>query len=476
MNKEKKSKKPKKERKPRAKKDPADKAKRGKGFSLRRKKAAAAEGIHETATFGAALAPSEPILTMKDVKPQPAWKKDLTLNIACAVMMTTVVALFCMSLDVPELLPFALTCPVVFMLVASLSYMKPRMVKWIAAGAVGVVLMLTAVIWHSALFEGGALLLNLFYDVAEEAQAYVYDRVEAAEASEGAIRGAIAWVSALLGLIAALPPAKYRRLVSGLIAVAIMAAFAYYGIMPSAVCIAVMIAALFAALSRGGLLSFVPLTLIALLLFGAIVFVDPGESYTVSRLNENIRDRIALRSALIQSEESYYDETYEETQDESYTEDSEESEEEEDTEYGTYAVIGLIAAAVLAIGTAVFLFFRRLAKKRALNRKGINSEDPREAITAMFPYSVKWLKGFGIEQSDASFSSMEPELKQTFSDIYAGRFMEMYDVWNEAAYSDHEVQGNSRILMEAFMKDTMTEVNKKCKFKDKLRLKLKYGL
>lgn len=479
MDKEKKAKKPKKEKKIRAKKDPADKAKRGKGLSLFRKKTetGAAESMPEKAAFGAVLTPSQPILKMKDAKPQPAWKKDLILNIACAVMITTVVALFCMCTFTPELLSFVLTCPLVFMIVVSLSYMNNRMIKWIAAGAVAVVLLLTAVIWRSALFDGMAYLINLFYDTAEEAQAYVYDRLPAGEPSDGALMGTVAWVSAALGLIAALPPVKMRRFVSGFIAIAIMAAFAYYGILPSAVCIAVMIAALIAALSRASLLSFIPVTLIALLLFGGIVLADPGESYTVSRVNENIRDRLALRSALVQSQDLFMEEAYEEFEDDSYSEDTEENEEsEEGSEIVTYAIYGLIIAAVLALGAGGYLFYRRLSRKRAQNRRGIDSADPREAIIAMFPYSVKWLKGFGIKQTDVAFTSMEPELKMVFSDTYANRFMEMYDVWKEAAYSDHVVPGNSKILMEAFMKDTVSEVNKKCKLREKLKLKLKYAL
>ena len=479
MNKEKKAKESKKEKRIRAKKTPEEKEKRGKSLGLFRKKAedGAADIMSGRPAFAAALTPAEPILKMKDVKPQPAWKKDLCLNIACAVMITTVAALFCMCTYSPELLPFVLTCPVVFMIIASLSYVNQRMVKWIAAGAAAAVLLLIAVIWHKALFDGIAFLINLFYDMAEESQAYVYDRLPAGDPSEVTLMRSVAWISAVLGLIASLPPVKLRRLVSGLIAIAIMAAFAYYGIMPSAVCIAVMIAALIAALSRGGLLSFIPVTLIALLLFGAIVLVDPGESYTVSRINENIRDRLALRSALIQSQESLDDETYEDPEDDTYNEETEETRKsEESSEIVTYALYGLIIAAVLALGAGGYLFYRRLSRKRAQNRMGISSKDPREAITAMFPYTVRWLKGYGIKQTDASFSSMEPELKTEFSDAYAERFLEMYDVWTEAAYSDHVVQSNSRILMEAFMKDTVNEVNKKCKLMDKLKLKLKYAL
>ena len=52
----------------------------------------------------------------------------------------------------------------------------------------------------------------------------------------------------------------------------------------------------------------------------------------------------------------------------------------------------------------------------------------------------------------------------------------MYSVWNEATYSDHDVSERTRLVMETFMKDTIEQVNKKSKFMDKLRLKLKYAL
>lgn len=54
--------------------------------------------------------------------------------------------------------------------------------------------------------------------------------------------------------------------------------------------------------------------------------------------------------------------------------------------------------------------------------------------------------------------------------------MDMYDIWKEAAYSDHDVTEESRVSMEAFVEDTVEAVNKKCKLGDKLRLTLRYAL
>ena len=479
MKKEKKKKEKKKKEKIRIK----DRIKGKKVLQLRRKApaksgkaAAVAVKEAENDSFGAMIHSSEPIMKLKDVKTQAVWKKDLVLNLSCAVLLTTVAALFCMSIDSPDLIPFALTCPIVFMIIATIGSVKPGFARWIGVGVITIILMVTAIIWHSAIFDGIGTLINWFYDIAEEAQAYIYDRLPVG--GSGAFGAGIAWLSAVLGLVAALPPVNMRRGVSALIAIAVMIAFAYYGLLPSAICIAVMIAALIAAVSRGSMLSFVPVVLAALLLFGAVMLVDPGENYGISRIDENLRDRFAFNSALIESGTSPFDEMDDEDLENDWdTEEDEESEEEGDTsEYAAFALYGFIILAVAALGAAGFFTYRRIKRKRALNRKGIDSNDAREAVTAMFPYTVKWLKGFGIEQKDPAFTSMEPALKREFSDIYSDRFMDMYRIWSEAAYSDHTVTEESRLLMEKFMKDTVNQVNEKCKFKDKLRLKLRYAL
>lgn len=470
----------KKEKKIRIKEKKKGPKERSKGFKVKlpfRKKADGANIGPEIDSFGANVHSTEPILRLGEVSEQAAWKKDLVLNCSCAVLLTTAIALFCMSFDSPELILFALPCPVIFMALATVDSAKPGAIKWLAAGVITVILLIMAIIWRSEIFDGLGTLINWFYDVAEEAQAYVYDRVPVDGATEGALRFGIAWISAVIGLLGALPPARMRRVFSGLIAIAIMLVIAYYGLLPSAVCIAVMIAALIFAVARGNVLSIVPVALAALLLFGAIVLVDPGESYAVSRINETLRDRFALNSALLESEESFYDDTEEEYEEDMEDEEDMESEEEEpDPEVGKYAIIGFIILAVAVIGAAAFLLIRRLLRKRAKNRAGIDSKDAREAVTAMFPYAVRWLKGYGIQQPDPSFASMEPALEREFSDTYSGLFMEMYDMWNEAAYSDHEIPEGSRLLMEGFMRETIDQVKKKSKLRDKLRLKLRYAL
>ena len=464
----------------RIKKSPKSRRERPKGFNLRspfRKSAATAGKAAETGSFGANVHSDEPILRLKDVREKAAWKRDIVLNCSCVLLAATALALFCACSYSPELIPFVLPCPVIFMIITTIGSAKPGIARWLAAGVISAILMALAIIWRSEIFGSIAMLINSFYDAAEEAQAYVYDRLPVGDdVSYETCRAGLAWASGLTGLAAALPPVKVRRAFSGMIAIAIMLTLAYYGMIPSAICIGVMIIALIAAISRGNILSSLPVALAVLLLFSAVVLVDPGESYAVSRINENLRDRFALNSALLDTTESYYDETQVLKEDMQNEQNNESENNGGETEYGRYALFGLIGLAVVALGAAVFILVRRFLKKRAQNRKGINSDDSREAVTAMFPYAVRWLKSYGIKQPDPSFASMEPALKKAFSGIYSERFMDMYNIWNEAAYSDHEVTDEARETMETFVEDTVEEVNKKCKLKDKLKLSLRYAL
>ena len=437
------------------------------------------DGFSETGGFGAMVHSSTPILRLEDPVKKAVWRHDLFLNCACAVLLTSVIALFCMIIDSPMLILPALTCFAMYMAMATVGTLKPGPLRLIAAAVIFVILAAAAAIWHSTVLGGLSMLINQFYDVCEEAQAYLYGRLPGGDAaSEAAGYVGIAWISCLIGLVAALPPAEARRRVISLIVIVTILAFAYYGLIPSAVCIAVMIAAVIAVASRGSILSLIPVVLVALIIFGGVVLADPGENYGISRMDENFRDRFALRSALLETEDPLYDEDEDtEFEDEEEEPEDEESEDEEyEGEYGTYAAYGIFVLGVLAIGAAVYLLHRRISGKIAENRKGIDSSDNREAVTAMFPYAVRWLKGYGIEQPSAAVTSMIPGLKDEFSDSYAQRFKDMYTIWSEAAYSDHAVSEEARTLMDRFMKDTTESVKDKCKLRDRLRLRFRHAL
>ena len=457
-----------------------DRPERGAGrrFRLRlpAKARHSADSSAGAAGFAVTMHPSEPVMRLKEDRTKAQWQQELPANLPCALLVMSAVALFCMCIGEPALIPFALTCPLVFMAVSVARTLKIREARWITPLVLGLILIACAAIWSDAVSGGLRMLINRFYDAAEEAQAYIYDRPSEGYVSDGAARAAIAWISALAGLITAIPPVRFRRAVSALTAIAVMTAFAYYGLIPSAVCIAVMTVLLIAAVSRGNLMSFLPVALAALVLFGAIVLIDPGESYSISRIDENLRDRLAFNSALLETDTSPFEEEDEEYEDDEDDWSEYEGYEDEEADYSTVVMIVSIVLVVAALGAAAYLMHRRISKKRAENRRGIDSKDNKEAVTAMFPYAVRWLKGYGIVQTEPSVTSMMPEIENSFSGGYAKRFRDMYIIWSEAAYSDHEVSESTRQLMDGFMKDTVKMVDDKCKFKDRLRLKLRYAL
>jgi hypothetical protein len=289
---------------------------------------------------------------------------------------------------------------------------------------------------------------------------------------------ALIWGSSLLGLLTALPPARFRRPVALVLAAFTMLAFAYYGLIPSWICIAVLAAGLLFTLSRGSLLSTAAILLAGAIVFGAIILIDPGENYGISRVDENFRDRFALKSSYLEGNDPYY-EDYTDMEEDLAREEAETTENQEPgfiDENRSMVIIVVVLIILAAIGAGVWLFMRNLRKRQAANRAGIDSKDPREAIVAMFPYAVRWLQPAGIEAAGKPFASLIPVISADISERYADKYSGMYDLWKEAAYSDHDMTEADRNEMDGFMKDTVNMVKEKSNFKAKLINTIKYAL
>ena len=456
-------------------------------FSFLRK-AAAKKGADKTGEsteagndFGAMIRSADPVLRLADEGTKGRWKKDILLNLSFAALLMSVFALFCMSFYEPLFIAFAAPAAVVFMLLATLESVKPGKLKWIAAAVIAVILIVIFAVWHTKIIGGLAFLMNEFYEYCEDAQAYIYPRFARGDnASAGAARLGIAWLSAVAGLVTALPPKGARRTIAAVICIAVMTAFAYYGLLPSWACIIIMAVALLIATSGGRLVAIMPVVLTVLLVFGAMYFIDPGEIYGVSRADENMRDRLALRTAQLegmfgdefsdpamQQDEQQWDNPEEQTDPDT---------EEHKGKYGKFVIIGIAVLILVLIAAAGFLIYRRIARKRKKIREGLDSRDPRIAVVAMFPYTVRWLIGGGVEAKNTAFTSLVPSIRENYSDNYAERYQDMYRLWSEAAYSDHDVSAKTLRDMDIFMQDTIKMVEKKASFTDKLRIRLKYAL
>ena len=119
---------------------------------------------------------------------------------------------------------------------------------------------------------------------------------------------------------------------------------------------------------------------------------------------------------------------------------------------------------------------KHIRKRRDKYRAGIDSSDPKEAITAMFPYAVRWLQPAGIDTSGKTFTSLIPVIRSDISVQYADRYTGMYELWKEAAYSDHQISEESRAQMKWFLNDTISMIKDRSDLKDRIAATVKYAL
>lgn len=440
-------------------------------------------GLYEPApdSFEVNVRNDEPILKYAEEESGAGWKKDIVLNVSGAVVLLAAVSVFLSAGYVSGMIPYVAAGMIVYLAITMAESLKPGRLRWIVAIVTAVLLIATMAIWHGRIGGGIAIISGYFYDIAEQTQAYIYNRLPVSEeASFSPIlctRLGTLWLSCLAGLITALPKAGYRKGMCALTAGFVMIAFAYYGMVPSWIWIGILILACLAAFSKGGLLPSVPLLLMAVILFGAVVLINPGESIGISRVDENLRDRFALNSSFLEDPEQDQNELSELQKEDLLAQEQAEQQAEQNTAkrrlLRSIAVTLLIFAALAA---AAFLYWRQLSRRIEQNRQGIDSADPGESIAAMFPYCVRWLGSYGIDTEGMNFASLTPAIREEMSREYAYRYEDMYSLWQEAVYSEHEMTEKNKTEMTGFMNDTISMIEDRSDFRDKIRTKLRYAL
>jgi hypothetical protein len=444
----------------------------------------AAFGLMESGedAFEVSVRNSDPILKrLGEEKAGMLLLQDLPVNLATAAAVVTAFSLILTSAYVPEMVGFVFPALIVVMLLSSLEALGKGRIRLYTAAAIAAALIVVLIIFRKYIGNGWALIMNQFYDTAEMSQAYLYHRFHIGETGDAhpyrSMHFALLWGSALAGLVAALPLYKVRRTAGTAILMFLMIALAYYGVIPSWICIAIMAVTAVFILAKGHILSSLPVLLVVMLVFGAIMLVNPGENIGISRADENFRDRFALMSSFLQrnEEEVDIDTIEEDMQDEQQTEsDGEGSELTADHRWVITLLV--IAAVIAAIGFVLWRIRQRILRRQLANRAGIDSEDPATAITAMFPYAVRWLQPAGIDASGKAFDSLIPVIKADLSEQYADDYTDMYELWKEAAYSDHAMTEESRQEMKEFLNDTITMIKEKGNIRTNFVNAIRYAL
>ncbi len=432
--------------------------------------------------FEVSVLNSDPLLRRTDEKNKSrSWIDDLRINLAAAAVLVSLFGLFLYAADLPEMIFFAAPIIPVFLLFATLDSLDLEKTRLYTGAVFAIALIAVFVIFRGYIIGGLALLTDGLYNNAEAAQAYIYDRFNAgAMGDEHPYRSmhiAILWTSAFAALLAAVPPSEYRRLVTGAIGCFAMIAFAYYGLIPSILYIAIMAVALVLTFTRGHILSTLPVIILVMAIFGALILADPGENYSISRADENFRDRFALRSVYLERGDEMLEDLEQLNQN---MQDSADEEMTEQSEFmmqnkGMVALVAALAVIALLVLFAVMMYMR-VRKKQLLHREGINSDDPGTAVRSMFPYAVRWLQPAGIDTAGKTFSSLLPLISSDISEEYADTYMSMYDLWIEAAYSDHLITEEHRQMMNGFLTDTINMVKSKGNFASNIFNSVKYEL
>lgn len=426
-------------------------------------------------------------VTILDESNREKWYRKILApglgsEIGIGLSLMSLIGLLLAAAEFAEIIPFAFAGVMAYLVMVKLGDILSERIKYIAAAIAVLVLVALVIVFRKYIGGGIGSIFNFVYDASEAEQAYVYNRfnvsAEADSDPDLCIALATIWMSVLIGVIAAVPPALIRRIIGIVIICASMIAFAYYGILPSAVCLVIIAFALAMLLAGGSMLATLPVLLVSLLLFGAIMLIDTGENYGISRADENLRDRFALRSAYLETNTDTQMPEQSETAEEEQPNSDDRTNDNADEAGGVAGLMALVipGLVILAIAAVCWLLYSRYKKRRAKNRLGLDNPDPKKAIIAMFPYSIKWLAAGNMEVTGRAFEKLIPTVERSISPEYAENYADMFRLWQEAAYSDHAMDEEGRQSMQSFLDSTITHIKSGYSFRDKILSALKYAL
>lgn len=323
---------------------------------------------------------------------------------------------------------------------------------------------------------------NSLFEASEAKQAYRYVRLELTRPTSAAdIISAAAAVSAALGCLAGLIPEKYLPKAAIAASVCLAAVIIYFGIFPAAwagafAAVAVVLA--FAAALRLSAAGMLFTAGIAAVIVCVCFAVAPGEQFGITALNERLRDDFALHTLRFTNQaQNNLQETEPEEE-----EPSEQSQLPTQRPGSARKVLNwkLLAAILLSITLLLILFLPaiwldKLHRRMEEYQIGIKSANPRTSILASFRYLMRWLSADGFEQNAVPYTQLDLHGARLPEELLA-RYPQAASVWQEAAYSTHEMTQEQRDIVYIFMRDAIRKIWEGQTRRGKLRLKYRFAL
>ena len=132
----------------------------------------------------------------------------------------------------------------------------------------------------------------------------------------------------------------------------------------------------------------------------------------------------------------------------------------------------LLTAALVILPFLPFALLNRRRRQAQEARKAFQSENIREAVAAIFQQVTAWLEAAGLGGGNAPYAEWGGGLNPE----YARHFQACEKLFEEAAYSPHEMREEDRQQAMALLKETEGLLLREAGWTQRLRLRYKLGM
>ena len=142
-------------------------------------------------------------------------------------------------------------------------------------------------------------------------------------------------------------------------------------------------------------------------------------------------------------------------------------------DYLKIVLLLLLSALVVVLPFLPFLYANARRKKAREARRLFQSENPGEALCAMFRHAAKYLENGGCGGGNLPYRQWPENWNNRLPEAYQKQFAACAALFEEAAYSDHPVTEDQKEQTRLFLSETERIFFDEADWKEKLRLR--YG-
>ena len=371
-----------------------------------------------------------------------------------------------------------------------------RILTGMVLAAVGVAAALCAFV--PGIAEGAKIVCNRLYDASEAVNNYSYERFPIALESVEALQSERAFRLLLASAGGLLAAATVRsRICAFLTLASCVAVEVYFGVVPETWRNPVLFFALALALMQAD--GAIGRTRIVVLLAGflcvclAVALITPGVDAALEADSERLRDFLAEHlhggsvSAVLPSDDFNLTRRESQLSDAQAEENGGEAQGYRDYErrlayredisnpnpvdYGRIVLLLLLVAALFVVPFLPFYLLDRQKRRARAGRTDFQSPDCALAIRAMFPHIVRCLAALGLPDRNEDYIAFAKDVRELLSSEYGQEYQNAAMLWQEAAYSDHEMTEEQRRTVSELLVKTERAVYARVGAGKRFRLK-----